>query len=223
MALMVEAGFTRVFVGIETPDETCLAECRELQNRSRDLLGDVKLIQQTGLEVQGGFIVGFDHDLPSIFQRQIDFIQKSGIVTATVGLLQVILGTWLYERMQQEGRIRGDSHGDNADGTTNILPVTDLETLREDHRRILRHICSPEHFYQRAMVCLRNSRPPTGKSVLRFPDVHAFIQASWRLGILERERFRYWRLLDPPRKGFPRQSEQSSVISHQLSVSEGCK
>ena len=91
--MMVEAGFDTVFIGIETPDEAGLAECSKKQNRDRDLVEDVKRIQRAGLQVQGGFIVGFDSDTPSIFQRQIDFIQKSGIVTAMVGLLQAPPGT----------------------------------------------------------------------------------------------------------------------------------
>ncbi|MBN1129509.1 MAG: B12-binding domain-containing radical SAM protein, partial [Chitinispirillaceae bacterium] len=88
MDRMVEAGFTKVFVGIETPDEECLVECGKQQNRNRNLVEDVKSIQRKGLEVQAGFIVGFDHDRPSVFQKQIDFIQHSGIVTAMVGMLQ---------------------------------------------------------------------------------------------------------------------------------------
>ena len=104
MHMMVEAGFDTVFVGIETPDEDSLAECSKMQNKNRDLVEDVKGIQRAGLQVQGGFIVGFDSDTPSIFQRQIDFIQKSGIVTAMVGLLQAPPGTQLYERLKREGR-----------------------------------------------------------------------------------------------------------------------
>ncbi len=86
MEMMVEAGFDAVFIGIETPNEESLAECNKQQNKNRDLLESVKLMQRAGLQVTGGFIVGFDSDTPSIFQRQIEFIQKSGIVTAMVGL-----------------------------------------------------------------------------------------------------------------------------------------
>jgi radical SAM superfamily enzyme YgiQ (UPF0313 family) len=95
MNLMVESGFYKVFVGIETPDEECLVECSKQQNRNRNLVQDVKNIQRRGLEVQAGFIVGFDHDRPSVFQKQIDFIQNSGIVTAMVGMLQAFPGTRL--------------------------------------------------------------------------------------------------------------------------------
>ena len=100
MNLMTQAGFDTVFIGVETPDDDSLAECNKKQNLHRDLVADVKRIQRAGLQVQGGFIIGFDNDTPSIFQRQIDFIQKSGIVTAMVGLLQAPMGTRLYKRME---------------------------------------------------------------------------------------------------------------------------
>jgi len=131
MKLMVEAGFDTVFVGIETPNEDSLTECSKSQNKGRDLVESVKQLQRAGLQVQGGFIVGFDHDSPSIFQQQIDFIQKSGIVTAMVGLLQAPLGTRLYERLQKEGRLLNEFSGDNVDGSTNIIPRMCLEPLRE--------------------------------------------------------------------------------------------
>ena len=82
MEMMVQAGFNKVFIGIETPDEACLAECGKHQNKNRNLVDDVKIIQRAGLQVQGGFIVGFDSDRPSVFEKQIEFIQNSGIVTA---------------------------------------------------------------------------------------------------------------------------------------------
>jgi radical SAM superfamily enzyme YgiQ (UPF0313 family) len=100
--LMVRAGFDTVFVGIETPNEDSLAECSKNQNKGRDLVESVKQLQRAGLQVQGGFMVGFDNDSPSIFQQQIDFIQKSGIVTAMVGLLQAPLGTHLYKRLKKK-------------------------------------------------------------------------------------------------------------------------
>lgn len=105
MELMVEAGFTTVFVGIETPDTDSLQECGKFQNINRNLIDSVKMIQNTGIEVQGGFIVGFDSDKASIFQRQIEFIQKSGIVTAMVGLLTALPKTRLYQRLKDTKRL----------------------------------------------------------------------------------------------------------------------
>jgi radical SAM superfamily enzyme YgiQ (UPF0313 family) len=195
MEMMVEAGFAKVFIGIETPDERCLAECSKGQNGNRDMVSDVKRIQRAGLQVQGGFIVGFDHDRPSIFQRQIDFIQTSGIVTAMVGLLQAPAGTRLYERMKQQGRLRAESSGDNVDGTTNIVPAMSMETLREGYRRILDHIYSPEHYYRRLRTFLREYKPPKVKGRIRFPEFLALLRSFYRLGIVGKERLHYWRLL----------------------------
>jgi len=131
---MVEAGFETVFIGIETPDDASLAECDKRQNLGRDMVADVKRIQRAGLQVQGGFIVGFDSDTPATFQRQVEFIQKSGIVTAMVGLLNALPDTKLYARLKREGRLLNQSTGNNADGTTNFAPCMKMEALREGWR-----------------------------------------------------------------------------------------
>jgi radical SAM superfamily enzyme YgiQ (UPF0313 family) len=195
MRLMVEAGFNQVFIGIETPEEASLAECDKRQNRGRDLVADVKRIQRAGLEVQGGFIVGFDHDTPTVFQQQIEFIQKSGIVTAMVGLLQAIPGTRLYQRLNHQGRLLGDTTGDNVDGTTNFIPRMDRETLRQGYQNLMEYIYSPRPYYTRIRTFLREYRPPRISRSLSWQSVLAFVHANLRLGLLGRERFQYWGLL----------------------------
>ena len=195
MELMVEAGFDSVFIGIETPAEESLAECNKLQNKNRDLLESVKVIQRAGLQVQGGFIVGFDSDTPSIFQRQMEFIQKSGIVTAMVGLLNAPPGTRLYERMKKEGRLTGTISGDNVDGTTNILPKMGHEALREGYRNIMQHIYSPKQYYKRARTFLREYKVPKIRSPLDFQHIMGLFRSSIHLGIIGQERFHYWRSL----------------------------
>jgi radical SAM superfamily enzyme YgiQ (UPF0313 family) len=195
MQMMVNAGFRLVFIGIETPDEESLTECNKNQNKNRDLIQDVKRIQRTGLQVQGGFIIGFDNDTPSIFERQIEFIQKSGIVTAMVGLLQAPAGTKLYERLKREGRLLGQMSGDNVDGTTNIIPNMNLDTLREGYKNILLHIYSPEHYYKRIKTFLREYKPPKIKAHLEFEDILAIFRSIYHLGIMGKERVQYWKLL----------------------------
>jgi radical SAM superfamily enzyme YgiQ (UPF0313 family) len=194
MELMVEAGFDTVFVGIETPDEGSLAECNKKQNKNRDMVESVKLIQRSGLQVQGGFIVGFDNDSPSIFQRQIDFIQKSGIVTAMVGLLQAPAGTRLYKRLQREGRLMGNMSGD-TDGTTNIIPRMELKALYEGYKNIMGQLYSPKNYYKRVKTFLREYKAPKVEIPLDFQRFLAFFRSSIRLGILGKERFQYWKLL----------------------------
>jgi len=195
MRLMADAGFDGVFIGIETPDESSLVECNKRQNQRRDLVADVQRIQRAGLQVQGGFIVGFDSDTPSIFQRQVDFIQRSGIVTAMVGLLNALPDTRLHARMKREGRLLGRSTGDNVDGTTNFVSRMDAQALREGYQRILRHIYAPGPYYQRVRTFLREYRRPRISARLNWSQVLAFFHSSVRLGVFGRERFHYWRLL----------------------------
>ena len=187
--------FDQVFIGIETPDEASLAECNKRQNRRRDLVSNVKRIQRAGLQVQGGFIVGFDNDPPAIFQRQIDFIQQSGIVTAMVGLLQAVPGTRLHERLHAEGRLLGDSSGDNVDGTTNFIPRMNPETLQVGYRQLLDHLYAPGPYYRRIRTFLREFQPSQLSSAVKWRNLHAFVAASIRLGVFGRERFHYWGLL----------------------------
>jgi len=147
------------------------------------------------LQVTGGFIVGFDSDTRSIFQRQIDFIQKSGIVTAMVGLLQAPAGTRLYNRLKQEGRLVGYFSGDNADGTTNIIPKMDLDELYEGYRNIMRHIYSPKLYYQRIKTFLREYKAIKIESPLDFQRTLAFFRSTIRLGVFGKERFQFWKIL----------------------------
>jgi radical SAM superfamily enzyme YgiQ (UPF0313 family) len=194
MHQMVAAGFNMVFIGIETPDEASLAECGKNHNKNRDLIENVKRIQRAGLQVQGGFIIGFDSDTPSIFQRQIEFIQKSGIVTAMVGLLQAPTGTRLYERLLKEGRLLGVLSGDNVDGTTNILPRMNLDVLHKGYRSVIEYLYSPENYYARVKTFLREYRLPKITAAFDFEYVLAFFRSIFRLGIVGRERLHYWKL-----------------------------
>jgi radical SAM superfamily enzyme YgiQ (UPF0313 family) len=194
LSLMTQAGFDTVFVGIETPNEGSLTECSKNQNKGRDLVESVKQLQRAGLQVQGGFIVGFDNDTPSIFQQQIDFIQKSGIVTAMVGLLQAPPGTRLYERMRREGRLVNEMSGDNVDGTTNIIPKMGLESLQEGYRKLLVQIYAPKAYYARVLTFLREYHPPQIRIHLDPQYILAFGRSIYRLGIRGVERVQYWRL-----------------------------
>ncbi len=195
MDMMGRAGFDTVFIGIETPAEESLAECQKKQNESRDLVSDIKKIQRAGLQVQGGFIVGFDSDKPSIFQRQIDFIQNSGIVTAMVGILQAPKGTQLYKRMQDEGRLIDDGSGDNVEGTTNIIPVMDLDRLKQGYKEILNHIYAPRYYYKRIRTLLEEQSIPKVRCLPSRADMRALFHSTYKLGILGKERLQYWKLL----------------------------
>jgi len=163
MGMMTAAGFTDVFIGIETPDEKCLAECSKIQNKNRDLVACVKKIQKFGLMVSGGFIVGFDSDTPSIFNRMISFIQESGIVTAMVGILNAPLETRLYKRLKNEGRILENISGNNTDMSLNFIPRMNADTLIDGYKTVVNTIYASKDYYKRIRVLLRQYQPPSHK------------------------------------------------------------
>lgn len=195
MQLMAKAGFNTVFVGIETVSELSLVECNKLQNKNRDLVQCVKRIQSFGIEVQGGFIVGFDSDSPNIFNEMIRFIQESGIVTAMVGLLNAPKGTKLYQRLMGEGRISSDFSGCNTDISINFTPKMNERTLKEGYKSIINTIYAPSHYYGRVKNFLKDYSPANlSRQHISFNEIRAFIKANLKLGLLERERKYYWKL-----------------------------
>ena len=195
MRLMAEAGFDNVFVGIESPNEESLVECNKLPNKNRDLLASVKKIQNHGFQVQGGFIVGFDSDPLSIFKSQISFIQKSGIVTAMVGVLMAPPETRLYKRLKKENRLLPGGSGDNTDGSTNFIPKMGRERLASGYKHILNTIYSPKPYYERIKTFLKEYKPKSKRKGNTGPrDIMALIGSMWVLGIKERGRRYYWRL-----------------------------
>jgi len=193
LQLMVQAGFKKVFIGIETPQEESLLECAKLQNAKRDMLAAVKTIQRAGIEVMGGFIVGFDSDEPNIFERQIRFVQESGVVTAMVGLLTALPGTRLFSRLQEEGRILRDTTGNNMDGVLNFVPKLDRETLVEGYRSLVKRLYAPDAYYRRILTFLREYRPSGPKYHLNWGDVKAFIKSLWVIGLRTPGRREYWK------------------------------
>ena len=194
--LMVAAGFDAAFIGIETPNENSLAECGKSQNQQRDMVASVRKLQRSGLKVSGGFIVGFDNDPPNIFEQQINFIQKSGIVTAMVGLLNAPSGTKLFKRMQSENRLRNVMSGDNMDGSMNFIPKMSYQNLKEGYKKIITTIYSPKEYYKRVKTFLKEYHSPKGqKFKLTIRDISAFFKSLWILGFLEKGKRYYWKLL----------------------------
>lgn len=195
MQLMATAGFDVVFVGIETPDENSLAECSKFQNKNRDLLASVRKIQQFGLQVQGGFIVGFDSDPLTIFETQIRFIQNSGIVTAMVGLLNAPPRTRLYQRLKNEKRLLKAATGNNTDFSINFIPKMNYDALINGYKSILKTVYSPKHYYERVMTFLREYVPQQ-KTRFRFDSrtICTLGRSIIVLGIIGKERFHYWKL-----------------------------
>lgn len=197
MDMMVKAGFNKVFIGIETPNEDSLVECNKSQNTRRDLADSVKNIINHGLEVMGGFIVGFDSDPHTIFKNQINFIQKTGIVTAMVGLLNAPRGTRLYQRLLKENRLVKGFTGDNTDFSLNFIPKMDKTLLIAGYKNILKTIYSPKQYYDRIRVFLKEyKKPPVKKQVkVQMYHIRAFFGTVWLLGVVDKGRHYFWKLV----------------------------
>ncbi|MEE9235880.1 MAG: radical SAM protein [Candidatus Acidoferrales bacterium] len=189
---MKEAGFTRVFLGIETPVEASLREAQKLQNTNRSLLESVRRIQQYGMEVMAGFIVGFDNDPEDIFDRQVEFIRESAIPVAMVGLLLALPGTQLYRRLLKEGRIVNDGNGNNMDCTLNFIPKMDPQRLVEGYKSILQRIYHPDEYYERVRRFLAHYRP-THHRRRSLSDYLALGRSIVQQGLLGEARGSYWK------------------------------
>lgn len=194
MQMMSKANFFKVFVGLESPNAESLRECDKQQNVSRNLAEAVSIIHRHGMQVMGGFIVGFDHDPENIFELQKKFIQEVGIVTAMVGLLTALPQTRLWHRLKAEGRLLGDASGENTDGLLNFQPVMDKEMLLNGYRKLLGTIYSQKYYYQRINTFLRSYRP-TVRARINRDDIVALLRSIWQLGVKSRARFQYWKLL----------------------------
>lgn len=218
LELMARANFTEVFLGLETPSESSLKECHKHQNQGRDLLEAVRTIQSYGLEVMAGFIVGFDADPPSIFKDQVRFISQAAIPTAMVGMLSLMPGTKLWERMRGQNRLLGLPSGDNAMdiGALNFIPKMGSVTLIEGYKEVLRRLYEPRAYYRRSLAYLRRSgralkRRAVPKARISWSDLAAGVRVFWRLGFAEKGRFAYWTFL--AKVGFTRPTKMSMAIS----------
>jgi len=193
--LMVESGFRQVFIGLETPNEESLRECSKNQNCKRDMTAAIKKLQASGIEVLGGYIVGFDNDDESIFSRQIKFIQESGVVTAMVGLLNALPNTRLWQRLKEENRLDLLASGDNTDGSINFISRMDRAKLIEGYQRIIKTIYSPGPYYQRICEFLKY-HTPYGKRKIGKGRIKALLKSMLYIGVLGNgiTQVYYWRL-----------------------------
>jgi radical SAM superfamily enzyme YgiQ (UPF0313 family) len=215
--LMAQAGFKKVFMGIETPSQDGLEECNKLQNSRRNLSDAVRTVQRAGMEVMGGFIVGFDSDPRDIFRRQFEFIQQSGVVTAMVGLLSALPETALYRRLAREGRILAESCGNNTDAAINFVTRLDRDFLLAGYRELMRGLYEPANYYRRIRTFLSTYEPRGPGARLSGADVVAFLKSLWVLGLRSAGRRQYWSLfwltlLAQPRKF--RAAMELSILGH---------
>ncbi len=191
---MVGAGFTSVFVGIETPSIDALEQAKKIQNLKLDLSDAVDKITRAGLEVMGGFIVGFDTDDEDVFALQRDFLSRQPIPLAMVGILMALPGTALWRRLESEGRLIKAPTGDQF-SPTNFVPQMDVLALMKGYARLLAELYSPRAYYRRCRTYLRRSRPHTQARPSTAAEIGALLRTIWHVGIVSSRRFHFWRLL----------------------------
>lgn len=191
--LMKQAGFSTVFIGIETPSKNSLEECNKFNNKNRDMAEDIKKIYNYGMEVYGGFIIGFDHDDKDIFDTQFKFIQKTGIVVAMMGLLTALPGTKLYKRLNSENRILTESSGNNIDFTINFIPKMEKEFLISEYKNLLLKLYNVENYYERIFNFLKEYKHHTNDKLTHNLAL-GFLKCLYVLGIQDKNRFYFWKL-----------------------------
>ena len=189
---MVDAGFTTVFLGIETPSAEALKQTRKLQNLKLPLQESVLRLTRAGLEVYAGFIVGFDTDGEHIFEAKRKFIDGLPIAAAMIGLLTALPNTALWRRLEREGRLRCDASGDQF-GRPNFQPVLDERMLLEGYRNLLASIYEPEDFYRRCEIVVREIGPGRARR-LSLEAVGMFLRVLLGVGVLSPRRLLFWRL-----------------------------
>src|SRR3989454_8055625 len=189
---MVGAGFTTVFLGIETPSADSLKQTKKLQNLKLPLQESVMRLTRAGLEVYAGFIVGFDTDGEHIFEMQEKFISSLPIAAAMIGLLTALPNTALWRRLDKAGRLRSDATGDQF-GRPNFEPVLDERILLEGYRRLLAAVYEPAAFYARCERLLRDLGRGHQRS-FSLDALPVFFRILVGMGLLSPRRFLFWRL-----------------------------
>lgn len=196
MELMTVSGFNSTFIGLETPSEESLHECNKKQNKNRNLIDSVRKIQMAGMQVAGGFIIGFDSDQPGIFQKQIDFIQNSGIVSAMVGILNAPRNTKLYKKLVKENRILSKFSGNNTDFSTNFKTKMDYEKLVKGYKEVIKSIYSVKPYYKRIRLFLNNyGQKQVRRNRNKMASLKALFRAILIIGLLNKGRREFWQFL----------------------------
>ena len=190
LELMATSGFAMVFVGLETPVQESLTAAGKRQNLKGDMVAKVHRIQEAGIEVTAGFIIGFDSDPPDIARRQIDFIQELGVPTAMVGLLMALPNTKLWDRLTREGRMLFRSKGNNTHTVElNFVPKLPAELLTNAYHTVLKSIYTPRNYFDRCLGLLKrfprtaSDRRSKEAAPITGPQVRALILSVVRQGL----------------------------------------
>ncbi len=202
---MTDAGFAVVFIGIETPNTESLRETRKSQNLGRDMAVQVRRLRGLGLDVWAGFIVGFDHDGPEIFDEMTDFIERAGIAYAMVGMLTALPGTPLHARLASEGRLRPDAETGDMFDLTNVVTRLPERELLGGYLRVLERLYEPDAYFARCREHLQHWERAPGLVQTAAPEeILVVLRAIWRVGVRGRYRRTWWGFLAWAARHHPR-------------------
>jgi radical SAM superfamily enzyme YgiQ (UPF0313 family) len=198
--LMIAANFAAVFLGIETPDTDTLALTQKYQNTRNSLIESVQKINQAGLSVMAGFILGFDNEKAGVGDRIIDFVETTAIPKAMFGMLQALPNTALWKRLEKEGRLiegNQETHGHQMT-LTNFIPTRPPEELAREYANCFWELYEPRRYLSRVYRHFITRKPTAHKMpfrMLELIEIKAVLIICWRQGIKRNTRFQFWRQL----------------------------
>jgi radical SAM superfamily enzyme YgiQ (UPF0313 family) len=224
MAMMAECRFDSVFLGIETPDEASLETAKKLQNTRSSLDESVDRITSYGIRVMAGFIIGFDGEKSGAGSRIVEFVSRTGIPAAMMGMLQALPNTGLWHRLEKEGRLienKAAAKGVNQTNLLNFVPTRPIRDIANEYVDAFCQLYEPHAYIDR--VCsyyLKMGKPrwqqfvPANlkkSSLPTWTDLRALLIVIWRQGIKRDTRWRFWRSLLKVALGNPAVLEQFLV------------
>ncbi len=200
LELMINANFTSVFLGIETPDTDSLSLTQKFQNTRNSLMESVQKINQAGLSVMAGFILGFDGERVGAGDRIIDFVEATAIPKAMFGMLQALPNTALWKRLQKEGRLleaSQETHGHQMT-LTNFIPTRSAAELAREYVSCFWELYEPSRYLSRVYRHFIAMKPAPHKAPFRMLEpieLRAVLIICWRQGVKRNTRFQFWRQL----------------------------
>jgi radical SAM superfamily enzyme YgiQ (UPF0313 family) len=221
LELMREAGFITVFCGIETPDADALHSISKDQNLRMPILDAVRRINEHGLEVVSGIILGLDTDGPHTADHIVQFIEASRIPMLTINVLYALPRTPLWHRLEAEGRLTPDTGRES-----NVVFKLPYETVIGMWRHCITAAYAPEAVYARfahniAHTFSRRKAYPTNPQRASWANVRMGLgiltRLMWRIGVRGDYRRTFWRLAWPALKaGEIEGLIHAAVVSHHL-------
>jgi radical SAM superfamily enzyme YgiQ (UPF0313 family) len=192
--LMVKAGMTIVFMGIETPDTDSLLGIHKVQNTRQSLIESCHKITSKGLQIMSGFIMGFDNERAGAGQRIQEFIEAAHIPQCQFSLLQALQNTALWQRLDREGRLEEGLGTFHQGEIMNFVPTRPVEEITTEYINAFWQIYEPMSYLKRTFRCfmmMNGWRGPNSRPITRH-EVMMLGMICWRQGVIRNTRFYFW-------------------------------